>query len=109
MKSLVSNAYQWRRYHCAQQDIFSLPQLKCDPFLYVPDKAGVAAEGPVLILDWLIRILKWWTRRQIFLEESSWCHAIHDGGGEVLDDAVHGVVLRGGLEIFLKRLNNVGK
>jgi hypothetical protein len=53
--------------------------------------------------------LKYGEERKILLQESFWCHAIHDVCLEVLDDAVHVVagLLVGTLEIFLSWLNNM--
>ena len=42
---------------------------------------------------------------EVFLKESLWRHVVHDVGGQVLEDGVHGVagLLPGNPQIFLKR------
>ena len=49
--------------------------------------------------------LQYWAVDKVFFQESLGRHVVHDVGGQVLEDGVHGVagLLPGDPQIFLKR------
>ena len=94
--------------HLAEEEDVALAELKEEAGLNTAGEKDVADEGPVL--DWNILLLtlnqvtgqislttirvsylKYWTVDQIFLQESLGRHVVHDVGGQVLQDGVHGV------------------